>query len=306
MAIDAVRLYEKYRIDYRTSGPEVTQGWVNCACPFCSDDKHHLGYSPKLGLFSCWKCGGKSELRGVATLLNIPFSEAKKIIDEYYIAGSTKNEVKIRPNELKLPDNERRLLPSHKEYLIGRGFDADDLEKKYGLVSCKTDKNYKNRIIIPIYYKRELVSFHSRDVSGLSQIRAKACPSDEEIIPHKNTVYGFDRVRGNTVIVSEGAFDKWRWGDEGVATWGIKFTEHQVALLSCFKNVFIVFDSKIKDGEELEIIARKQAEELADRLSIWNNVWLISDLGCDPAELSQRRANRIKQGFFDLVRRGTN
>ena len=302
MAIDIESLLTKYKINYRTSGPQVTSGWVNIRCPFCGDAGEHLGYSPKLDLFTCWRCGVKNKWRVISKLLNASEDKVTAVLDEFYKVGND-NEKFVKMSETcQLPENERKLLPSHKRYINGRGFDPDYLEKTWGLVSCGNYGNYRNRIIIPIYYDGRLVSFHSRSIKSNTEIKAKACPQQDEVIRHKELLYGFDRVPGNTVIVSEAPFDKWRWGDEGVATFGIKWTEHQVALLSCFSNIFLIFDSNIVDGIEKEKTAQKQAEELSDRLAIWNKVWLITDLGCDPADLSQRRANRIKQGFLDIVK----
>lgn len=301
MAIDIVKLFEKFKIDYKTSGAETTKGWLNVACPFCGDDKHHLGYSAKLDLFTCWRCGVKSKERVISALLGAAGKNPTAILDEYYIAGKRDEERKKQAAQLQLPENERTLLPAHRDYLLDRRFEPDELMRDHKIVSCGNYGDYKNRILIPIYYKGQLVSFHSRDITGKSSVPKKACEQEKEVIRHKELLYNFDRVKGNTVIVSEGPFDAWRWRDLGVATFGIKFTENQVDLLSCFKNIFIVFDSKIEDGQEKEVIAQKQAEELAERLAIWNNVYLISEIGCDPADLSQRRADRIANSFLEKI-----
>lgn len=303
MAIDIVKLFEKYRIDYKNAGAETTKGWFNIACPFCGDDKHHLGYSPSLDLWTCWRCGIKSKERVMKALLGTSQEKTAAILNEYFVAGKADEPRKKQAAELKLPDNERTLLPSHRDYLAGRGFDPDELMRNQKLVSCGNYGEYKNRILIPIYFKGRLVSFHSRDVTGKSTTPKKACEQEKEVIRHKELLYNFDRITGNTVIVSEGPFDAWRWRDLGVATFGIKFTENQIELLSCFKNIFIVFDSKMIDGHEEEKIAQKQAEELAERLAIWNNVYLISEIGCDPADLSQRRADRIASGFLEKIKK---
>jgi hypothetical protein len=304
MSLNIIALYDKYKISYKTSGSEVTRGWCNTACPFCGDDHWHLGYNQNLcgGIFSCWRCGTKSTERVLMKLLKMSFEQVKRVMEEFYIAGTTEFAARQMAAELQLPENERTLLPDHKKYLIDRNFDPEELMKKYGLVSCGNYGDYRNRILIPIYYKNRLVSFHSRDVTGRSTVPKKACEQEKEVIRHKELLYGFDEVPGNMVIVSEGPADKWRWGDEGVATFGIKFTEEQIEKLSVFSNIFVVFDSKIEDGIEHEKIARRQAEELSDRLGIFNRVWLITEIGCDPGELSQRRADRIKAGFYEMIK----
>lgn len=301
MAIDVVQIFEKNQIDYKTGGAQVTKGWINIQCPFCGDSGYHLGYNPMLDLFTCWRCGVKNKQRVMTRLLNMSKGKVEDLLDEFYVVGSKKENPIQLAQSCVLPKNERGLLPSHQQYLIGRGFNPDELERDWLLTSCGNYGEYRNRIIIPIYYQRQLVSFHSRSVLQEAELKAKACQQEKEVVRHKEVLYGMDKVPGNTVIVSEAPFDKWRWGNEGVATFGIKWTERQVELLSCFKNIILVYDSKVIDGIEHEKTAAKQAEELSDRLALWNKVWLVTELGCDPAELSQRRANRIKRGFLEMV-----
>lgn len=308
MSIDIVALFEKNRIDYKTHGLEVTRGWVNTKCPFCGDSKTHLGYSSKLDLFSCWKCGVKSRDYALSKILNVSIKAAKAISKDYFIEGSVDStERREYAKELVLPRNEGCLLKQHKQYLKRRGFDYLALERDYGLVgtgdySDKKFGDFSNRILIPIYYKGKLVSFHSRHIYDDGPKAKKACPKEFEVISHKNLIYGFDSIPGNTIILSEGPFDKFRWNKEGGATLGIKFTEHQVDMLRCFRNIFIVFDSEINEyGDEEEEIAQKQAERLAEKLSIWNNVWVLSELGSDPGAMTQARANRIKRKIEKIV-----
>ena len=72
-------------------------------------------------------------------------------------------------------------------------------------------------------------------------------------------------------------------------------------LLSTFKNIFIIFDSSdTKTGKE-EKQAAEQAEKLADKLAIFQNVWIIDDLGSDPADLKQSRADAIRRRITRLV-----
>ena len=124
---------------------------------------------------------------------------------------------------------------------------------------------------------------------------------EDEVVHFKDTLYGYDRCKSNTVIVSEGPFDVWRWGYGAVCTWGIKFTERQVDLLSTFKNIFIIFDSSdTKTGKE-EKQAAEQAEKLADKLAIFQNVWIVDSIGSDPADLSQKKADFIRRKINAIV-----
>ena len=299
MAIDIISIYNKYKIHYHTSGAEVTRGWVNVQCPFCGDTHHHLGYNDSIDIFTCWRCGVKNHISVLIKLLKINRNKAEKLLVDYYIAGSKKidyNAPYQHEKEVFLPDNYGELLSKHKKYLKSRRFDPKELQREWNIVGSN-DSRYSESILIPIYFKNRLVSYHSRSILPDVEIKAKACRREDEAIRHKDILYGFDKVSGNSVIVTEGPFDTWRLGAGAVCTFGIKYTESQVSLLSCFKNIFIMFDS----GED-ELAAKEQAEKLADNLSIFNNVWIVSDLRSDPADLSQRKANKIKHELFQLAK----
>lgn len=292
MSIDIKSILAAHKVDFITSGPEVTRGWVNMRCPFCGDHKHHLGYSDVLDLFSCWKCGVKNSSWALAKVLGVPVERAKRLAEKHFIAGSKTFEKVDRPKEVRLPENHGRLLRCHREYLESRSYDPRQLAKDWELVGG--DGDWEDRILIPIRYKGDLVSFHSRSIFDDDKFKAKPCPSEAEVIRHKDLLYGFDMVPGNTVVVVEGPADVWRLGRGAVATFGTKFTEHQISLLSAFKNVFVMFDSELdEEGNEKELSAQKQSERLADKLAVFSNVWVIGDLGSDPGDLSERKAARL-------------
>lgn len=296
MSIDIQRLYSDYKIDWINSGPQTTKNWINTQCPFCSDTKYHLGYNEKLNIFSCWRCGLKNSNHVLSKVLNVSYKQVETILTHYYTAP-IQEVVKHtnRIDSLVLPRKSQELSFLHKKYLKYRKFNWEEIEKLWRIEGTKNEGRYKNRIIIPIYYKNKLVSYHSRDVLGTSKIKAKACPLEKEVIHHKNLLYGFDNVIGNSVIVTEGPFDAWRMGFGSVATFGTKFTKVQESLLTCFKNVFIMFD----DG----IDAQKQAQKLADKLSIFCDVFILDNYDAeDPAALNQNEADKIKNEIRKVIK----
>ena len=144
----------------------------------------------------------------------------------------------------------------------------------------------------------------ARDITDEQSMKIIACNEEKEAIHYKKIIYNFDNIIGNTVFVSEGIFDAWRWGEVGSAVFGIVFTDEQVELLSCFKNIFIIFDSNIyEDGKLIknEKKALEQAEKLGDNLSLYSNVWIVDDLGSDPADMSQSKANNIKRRLLKMA-----
>lgn len=300
MAIDLKRILTDFGIPFQSSGPEIGRGWIGIQCPFCGDDKTHLGYNESKNLLTCWKCGPKRIFPTLKKLLNKDSQEIEKIIKNYGIYIEESPYQKPTSKSLILPKEFGTLKESHRKYLKARGFDPDNIISHWNILATGNNcPGYENRIIIPIYQGGKLVSFHSRDITGKASTPKKACKSEKEVIHFKDTLYGYDRVKSNTVIVSEGAFDVWRWGYGAVCTWGIKFSERQVDLLSTFKNIFIIFDSETEDNPEKQ--AAEQAEKLANKLSIFQNVWIVDELGSDPADLSQRKADAIKRRLYQLL-----
>lgn len=306
MSINIKQIFEDHKIDIKTSGSQISKGWIAVQCPFCGDSGFHLGWNDKFHIFSCWKCGRHSVKKVLTTLLKIPVSEIEKLLKNYSVIDTFEDETKNVKNfsSISLPENEGRLLSEHKKYLLSRGFNHKELSSRYNIVGTGKKGILRDRILIPIYFKKNLVSYMTRDITDEHEKKIIACREYEEAVHFKDLIYNFDNIPGNTVIVSEGIFDAWRWGDIGTATFGIVFSENQIDLLSCFKNVFIIFDSNIYENDKLvknEKKAKEQAEKLADNLSLYSNVWVIDELGSDPADMSQDKANSIKRRLIKMA-----
>jgi DNA primase len=150
------------------------------------------------------------------------------------------------------------------------------------------------RIIIPIYFKGNLVSWTSRDTTGISETRYLSAPGNQEIIPHKQVLFGIDEaICYNRCIVVEGPFDAMRFGDGAVATFGTSWTIEQAVLLrDCFAEVFILYDN--------EELAQRQSEKLAATLSDFDIPTTCLSLKHlkDPAELSPSQIAKIKKDLL--------
>lgn len=295
---DIVKFLEDNKVDMIQRGSQVSRGWVGICCPYCGDDNFHLGFNKEIGIFSCWRCGTKPLKKTLHLLTGLSFREIEQELKGYFIERQEdEKEIKIRPRNLELPKQCDILSSRHKQYLEERGFDAEQVEKIWSLKGIGKDAGkWSNRIIIPIFFNKKLVSFTSRDITGEASIKALTCPEELEVIHAKHIVHGFDLVEGNSVIVTEGPFDSMKFGPGAVDTQGIKFTEQQISLLGAFRNIFICFDSIINDyGKEQEKAAQEQAEKLADSLSINCNVWIIDECDCDPGDMTKNQIKRIKK-----------
>jgi hypothetical protein len=288
------KLLQDYGIPYVTESEHHhgTPDWINIHCPFCTGSKNfHLGiniYQPMVS--HCWRCGGHSTASVLSRILNISVEKAKNLIQEY--AGPTgtirkkaeEPRVSIFPIKFPQPYFEH-LNEAGKKYLEGRGFDPEKLEKRWklkqtGPISFLDKIQYGNRIIIPIYWRRQLVSFQTRDITEKSNKRYLACPMKREVIQHKHIVYGKEKEWSKypALIMVEGVVDVWKLGTCAVATFGTSFTMEQVLALSRIHNkFFIVYDNEPQ--------AQQQARKLAVKLKALGKKVFVEIVDTDPGDM---------------------
>jgi len=304
------KLLQDYGIPYVTESEHhhSTHGWINIHCPFCHGSKNfHLGislYQPTVS--HCWRCGWHSTTSVLSRILNISVGKAKNLIQEY--AGPTgtirkkakEPRVSILPIKFPQPYFEH-LNEDGKKYLERRGFDPEKLEKKWklkqtGPISFLGKISYGNRIIIPIYWGGQLVSFQTRDITERSGKRYLACPMKREVIHHKHIVYGNEEKWGKypALIVVEGVVDVWKLGTSAVATFGTSFTMEQVlALAKIHDRFFIVYDNEPQ--------AQQQARKLAVKLKALGKKVFIETVDTDPGDMKIEDARHFVKTLLKEV-----
>ena len=249
--MNILQLYQDYSIEHATEGHKhCSPGWVHVSCPFCTGNPGlHLGYNLNDDYFVCWRCGWKPPIKVIAKLLNITEKAARQLIKRYGgVARRPIEKPKDPKKEFILPTGCSALSSSHKQYLTRRGFDVDRLEQEWGLLSTGPISqldgiSYKYRIIAPIYWEGQIVSFQGRDATGKHDKKYMACPKEREIFHHKSILYGKQAEWTSTGICVEGITDVWRFGDSSFATFGIKYTSAQLRVIAkLFKRVAIVYD----------------------------------------------------------------
>lgn len=307
--INIEKLYRDFHIPYETPGHKhVGTGWIGTPCPFCTGNPgFHLGYcidptAKYAGCFSCWRCGGKPFKKAIAGILNIPESKIWEIVKQYSSEIPNlkeKPKAKRKARECKFPPGTNKMKASHRKYLKNRGYKPKELEKQWGLLGTGPIGAYKHRIIIPIYYQGNVVSYQGRDITNKSELKYKACKQKEEVIDHKNCLYGIDNVPDSSVVVTEGVADVWRLGPGAVATFGIKFKEEQAKLLLQFKNIFLLYDSENDDPQ-----AGEQAEKLAWYVGSPDRHVEIIDLDeGDPGELTEEEARMLMADLIGKIKK---
>lgn len=307
--MDIQRLYDDFNVGYVTEGHHhARNGWINVKCPFCTGHEgFHLGFSLEENYWICYRCGWHPPVKTVAAILSVSLPDAAIILKKYgNIPFTTNKAVKRQEKPLILPTGVVPLTEPHKQYLNNRGFDADVLEKKWGLQSTgvlsKVENiSYKHRIFIPYNWNSQLVTFDTRiacDNTDSTINKYQACPVDREIMHRKSILYGNQEAWQGTGICVEGCSDVWRFGDLAFATSGISFTPAQVRLIAqIFKHVFIAYDTRSDTSKELQ--AQVQARKLRGELRFRGVKTEIVDIGRgDPGSMSQVEADKFVKNLL--------
>lgn len=303
MKFDALQFCEDKGIEYWTGGKNVSQGWVNIQCPMCSDNSNHGGFNPAAGYYSCWKCGGHRIEQVIMKLLSIRYKHAKELLYEYsgdyFQRNAINKNTGIKKIREIIPPGSEGLHKYHRKYIEKRGYNPDELAKKYALRSAPpltfwNGIEYSNRVIIPILDStgKKCISFQGRDITGKDKIRYKGCPNDLAGMNYKETLYNLHNCYSTGILVLEGVADVWRMGDNSVCTFGTSMKKAQLRLLSQFERVFFLFDPE----PEAQAKARSAAVELA-AMGVVTEVMRL-DNGKDAGELSEKEAAYIKKQLF--------
>ena len=124
-------------------------------------------------------------------------------------------------------------------------------------------------------------------------MKYKAAKMDNEVLHHKDILYGWDAAYGDTVALTEGITDVWKLGPGTLACFGIKYRLPQVHLIAKrFKRVFLIFDRASDTSEERE--ARNQEQKIGEALDSLGVEALSYDIGSgDPGDLSRDEARAV-------------
>jgi DNA primase len=279
-------------IEVATDGKNVARGWIEINCPYCGDDPStHLGINTDSYGFNCWRCGTKGNLiQLIQKLESCSTQVAEKIVAQL----QKKVQIKTKTEPVTILDLPEGIVTGeipelHRRYLLNRGFtNHHALSLQYNLMYCGEVGEYKLRILIPVYIDNRMVTYTSRDVTGIAHVKYKSCHNDKAIIPIKNCLYNIDRIRDSVVIV-EGPFDAMRIGNGSVALFGKIITTQQLLLLYKYKpnNVFILLDRDAK--KEAESISRTM-------IQFFNHVEVIHiENYKDPGELPASEVKHLRK-----------
>ena len=298
--MDIQKLLHDHRIPIAPPGDSnYHEGWANVRCPECGDHSTHLGFNIQTGHANCWRCGWKPLDKIIGKLLGVSIPEAKRLLKEYGGTPVRKvPEVKRKPRTKahKLPSDTGKMNSRHRRYLENRGFDPDKITAEWGVLGtgpiATLDKiSYKHRILAPIWWNGEQISWQTRDITGKAKAKYMACPKERELVEHQTVLYGRQEVWTEIGICVEGITDVWRLGTKAFATFGIDYTRQQLhKIVRQFQRIIIIFDQEPQ--------AQAQAKKLRAELEIRGLEVIQIDLKKDPAELSEKQARSLVKKIF--------
>jgi len=290
---DVIAYLEERNIFYKLRGRNVSEGWVGIQCPFpfCSDPSTHLGINLVSKAVNCWICGGHS----LYDLLFFLEGEKKyfpfwKIISEFSSNDFTFiDNIKKCSDFCTYPVGTTEIdfdNPIVKAWMKKRKFVKEDLNE-YGL-KYTIYGNYKFRMIIPISIGGDVVCWQAMDLLGKSKLKYISSPSESSVTKIHNTLYNYDNVRGDEIIITEGVTDVWRLKGNTVAlfTKVISSSQKELLLKKNIKRIKVLLDSD----------AEKESEKMAKELSaVFDDVILIKLDKGDPADLDEKEIEGIKR-----------
>ena len=278
---------------------------VRVFCPMCGETKGHLYILLSEGLPYCQRCkyDPKSPIKFVADVEGVTFADVYRMCDEGGVGLDTsvdeaveslfeeeeeeyfEYEVMELPKDVNTPLFDSglstpvaRAFEKARDYLEERGVTHDQI-RKYNIKYCYCGQ-YGGRLIVPCFYKGDLVTFVGRDIFGYSS-RKYLNPMGNK---QSDFLFNFDNVEVDTVVLTEGVFDAISVSRSfpSVASFGKSLSKRQIRLLNRFKSVIFYWDRD----------AYPQAEKYASLLQSECRVVLHAD-GEDAGSRSNEENNKL-------------
>ena len=265
-----------------------THGWVQIDCPFCSKDSHHwrMGYNISGGYINCWSCGTHSLASVLHEYTNLPFHKIKALLDQL-------DDIIIQPirkenieGMLGIPSCVGNLRDIHIRYLSTRGFDYKEIQRLWQVKGISIAGRLKWRLFIPVLHQNRVVSWTTRAI-GKASCKYISAEPNEELIPHKNILYGGDYIC-HCAIITEGPLDVWAIGPGAVATFGTAYTQQQILQLIKVPRRIVCYDNEVE--------AQKQAQKLCDALGSFEGETINVVLDAkDPGEAKHKELKKLRK-----------
>lgn len=262
--------------------PHFRHGWVNVKCPICHGSSYHLGITNDFSRANCYKCGRKDPIQVLRILTSRPYEELKALRLYAPREEIVKTYGKYTPPLGLVP-----LSPKDRQYLLGRGLDANRLQVAYNLQSIGPFSGLPKGIFIPITYRGNPVSWQIRYREPTNDQRYKTASDAEKSMSEKEMLFGSEHC-SNTIVITEGFFDMANIGFGAVCTFGLAYTQIQLQLMARFSRRIICFDN----STSAQVVASKLAGDLAAFPGETLQVCLEAD---DPGSASRSEVEKLRK-----------
>lgn len=239
-------------------------------CPYCDDEKQHLGVSIIKQVVHCFRCShSTSILRFIQDVENCSVAEVFEIVGRY---GQVRHHNTVFSNGKRVPRDfkiegyisiPKALKTSSRaaqlalRYLQHRPPHLDMHDITFWKLGISTASDYAGRIIIPAFECNKLVYFGARKFIGGGP-KYKFPPRDAFDIGKSKIVYNIDNARKHKdIVICEGYFDVMAAGRNAVAVMGKEISDMQVTKIietGC-RTVTILLDAGTED--ESCVMAKK-------------------------------------------------
>lgn len=316
-------------IEYVDYGPNVKTGNININCPWCMDDpSHHMGISLNDDAYGCWRDAthrGKKVERLVQALLGCSYNQAKLVARQYSVSDpstlddalATLMGTDTAPKQasqgiqhtITLPKNFRRIekhgtTSKFWRYLRLRGVDDVRSFSDFYKIRCCMTGHWKDRIIFPIYYESNLVTWTSRMIahSDVAPRYMTYSRDDGATMSIKDTLYNFDTIRddpADILFLTEGPIDAlmvdwygWHHGARATCFFSAQMTLIQASLvkelIQHYKKVILLFD---KD-------TTKQTFEVLNILGTYGVTAHFLEEVDDPGSMSPKQIKELTKMYL--------
>jgi len=277
----------------------LSNGQYQCDCPFCGK-KEHFYFSSTTGLWDCKKCGETGNYFAYVKRLKIFVKEErkkKKITSKLDETLKVDNRLEIKEEAeevfsfdviptIELPNEFKKLKCNSKNkfynYIYNRRYSKEQI-KELNLYYCDTPGYFWNRLIIPVYIRKELKGYLGRwiPIKGINDKKVKRKYRNSYGTDFSKMLWNYDKINNRfPVIICEGVLSAKRIGFNSVASFGKKLSKFQIWLLEQkkVKEVVVLFDS----GAEKEIA--KISDLLISETKIKVRTYLLDE--GDPDDLN--------------------
>jgi DNA primase len=267
------------RLNIRGAVDHRGEIWCSCPLPFSNhahgDQKPSFSINTDTGNCFCFVCGGGSLIWLVSAILGIPHNEAKAWIRGVELGDESDEQFSARIRE-KLKDCDKNHKGLSKN--TPQNFLEVDFSEEPGLfsgedfyhpwlaeqnISEETAKKFKifydpkrRGIAFPHYWQGKIVGMQFRNLAyGQGSTLPKYYNTPH--FPKKNTLFNYDFVEGDEVIVVESpktvcVLDSLGYHNV-VATFGASVGYEQIAPLRKFRKVYLAPDNDVPGQKALGI-----------------------------------------------------